>query len=661
MRLSFRVKTILGIAAIEAIMLLVLIWVGLGFMRDASETELQRRAATSTLLFATTTRDAVLAQDLAALDSAVVAALQNPGILYARVRDRDGRVLAARGAPEFLKRPFRADTGIDMVNDGVYDTGADIRIAGVRYGRVELGLSVDYIRAALARTARISLAIALVEMALVALFSLLLGTYLTRRLAGLRDAALRLRAGGLGHQVVVRGHDELAETAHAFNRMSEEMARADRDLREREHAFNEAQRIAHVGHWDWDFASQRQVWSEEARHLFGVPTDGEVSRELFLERVHPDDQPRLWAATEAALRGEPAGDVEYRVLRPDGTVVSIHGRARLRRDAAGNAIGLHGTVQDVTERKKVEAEMARLSSAIRHVADSIFITDRHGVIEFVNPAFESVTGFSAAEAIGRRPDLVKSGMHDRAFYERLWSTILSGQAFRDVLTNRRKDGTLYFEEKSITPIRDEYGQITHFVSTGRDITERVRTQEHLHHLAYHDALTGLPNRSAFRDRLRQAVALAGRHRQSLAVLFIDLDRFKEINDDLGHAIGDGLLREVAERLHSGLRVADTVARLGGDEFAVILESAGQRDEIERVAAKLLAALAVPIVVDGHPLKVTASLGAAVFPDDAADDGDLLKKADTAMYRAKRSGRDQLCFYSDEDPGAHDQAGRRTMK
>lgn len=649
MKLSFRTKIILGVAAIEAGMLFLLIGVGLGFMRDASENELKRHADTATMLFAATTRDAVLTDDMATLESATIAAMQTPDILYARVLNHNGRVLTARGAAEILSRPFKADTSLDTVQDGVYDTGADIEVAGVRYGRVELGLSVNDIHKALARTSRGSFSIAVVEMALVALFSYLLGNYLTRQLAVLRDAALRLRAGGLGHQVTVLGNDELAETAQAFNHMSSELARTDRELRERERALNEAQSIAHIGHWDWDFTGQRQEWSAETRRLFGVPADAEVSLELFLERVHPADRARLQNVAESTQRGILPGDLDYRAQRPDGTVVDIHYLARFRHDAEGHVVGLHGTVQDITERKRADAERTRLSSVIRQVADSIVITDRHGTIEFVNPAFETISGYSAAETIGQRPNLMKSGVHDQSFYDRLWSTILSGEVFRGVFTNRRKDGSLYFEEKSITPIRDEYGQISHFVSAGRDITERMQAQERLRHLAYHDALTGLQNRSAFHSRLRQAIAQAERRKQSLAVLFIDLDRFKEINDQLGHAVGDNLLQAIGERLLAGVRVADTVARLGGDEFAVILDGVGQRDDVERVAAKLLAALAAPVVVDGHTLQVTVSLGAAIFPDHAGDHTDLLKKADIAMYQAKRKGRNQLCVYSETDP------------
>ncbi len=658
MKLSFRTKIILGVAAIEAVMLLLLIGVGLGFMRDTSENELKRHADTATTLFAATTRDAVLTDDMATLESATVAAMRTPGILYARVLNHGGRVLTARGAPGVLARSFRADTGLDTVDDGIYDAGADIQIAGVHYGRVELGLSVNDIHEALTRTTRGSLGIAFAEMAMVALFSYLLGSYLTRQLAGLRDAALRLRAGGLGHQVVVHGNDELAETAQAFNHMSAELAHADRELRERERALNEAQSIAHIGHWDWDFASQRQDWSAETRRLFGVPADAEVSFERFLECVHPDDRTRLQQMAEMTRRGVLSDNLEYRVLRPDGTVVDIHYLARLRHDDAGNVVGLHGTVQDVTERKRAEAERTRLSSAIRQVADSIIITDRNGTIEFVNPAFETISGFSAAEAIGHHPNLVKSGTHDKSFYERLWSTILSGEVFRGVLTNRRKDGSLYFEEKSITPIRDEYGQVTHFVSASRDITDRIRAQERLRHLAYHDALTGLQNRPAFSDRLRQAVAQAKRRQQPLTVLFLDLDRFKEINDELGHAVGDGLLQAVGKRLLSGVRVADTVARLGGDEFAVILDGVGRREDVETVAAKLLAAVSAPVVVDGHTLEVTVSLGAAIFPDHAGDDVNLLKMADMAMYQAKRSGRNRLCLYSEADPSPPEPSDRR---
>jgi len=315
-------------------------------------------------------------------------------------------------------------------------------------------------------------------------------------------------------------------------------------------------------------------------------------------------------------------------------------------DAQGNFRGYRGTGRDITARVRAEAEMRKLSSAIQQTGDSVIITDRDGVIEYVNAAFERTTGYSAAEAIGRRPSIVKSGAHDQAFFEKLWRTVLAGETFSDVFINRRKDGELYYEEKTISPLRDRHGRITHFIATGKDITERMQAQERLQHIAHHDALTGLPNRVLFLDRLEQAL-LRRAHSPDrvVAVMFLDLDRFKNVNDTLGHDVGDALLKSMAARLQGCLREGDSVARLGGDEFAVLLEDVASAEDVSTIAGKILDAFALPFSVHAHELFVTASIGISLYPNDGATAATLLKNADAAMYRAKDLGKNNYQFYS----------------
>jgi diguanylate cyclase (GGDEF)-like protein/PAS domain S-box-containing protein len=329
-----------------------------------------------------------------------------------------------------------------------------------------------------------------------------------------------------------------------------------------------------------------------------------------------------------------------------GRHISVEAKARpVWHDEALTGVQL--VLRDTSERRHAEAEMRKLSNALSQTADSVVITDRDGMIEYVNPAFERVTGYGAAEVIGRRTNVVKSGNHDARFYRRLWETILRGEVFRDVLVNRRKDGSLYYEEKTITPIRDAAGETTHFVSTGKDITDRIQTEERLNYLAYYDTLTGLPNRTLLAERARQAIAEANRHDRLVAVMFLDLDRFKLINDTLGHEVGDVLLKSVAERLRAAVRPGDTVARLSGDEFTIVLADVAHVDDVARVVQKLQDRLADPFHVAGRELYVSASIGITLHPfDDGSLDG-LLRNADTAMYHAKECGRNNFQFYTAE--------------
>lgn len=306
---------------------------------------------------------------------------------------------------------------------------------------------------------------------------------------------------------------------------------------------------------------------------------------------------------------------------------------------------------EVVERRRAQSEMLKLSSALTQAADSVIVTNREGVIEYVNPAFEQMTGFAQDDVIGNRPSVLNSGEHEDAYFERMWQTILSGEVFREVMVNRRRDGSTYHEEKTITPLKDGKGRITHFVATGKDISDRIQAQEELEYMAHHDSVTGLPNRVLLTDRLQHALRRAQRQGEGVAVLFLDLDGFKAVNDTVGHHAGDRLLVEVAERLRGAVRDQDTVARLGGDEFAVVLEGHNSQSSITQVARKLIREVAVPFRFEERDLYVTVSIGVARYPRDGDRVAVLVRKADNAMYRAKDVGKNTFRFYTQTEGDA----------
>lgn len=299
---------------------------------------------------------------------------------------------------------------------------------------------------------------------------------------------------------------------------------------------------------------------------------------------------------------------------------------------------------EIAERKQAEVAIRKLSSAMEKVADSIFITDANGVIEYINSAFEIITGYRREEAMGKTPRVIKSGKHDEQFYQQIWDTLLRGEVYRNVFINRRKDGQLYHEAITITPLTDEQGKVTHYIASGKDITESIQTQERLHHLAHHDVLTGLPNRMLFVERLKHALKRAEWRKRAVAVMFLDMDRFKIVNDTLGHEAGDRLLQAMAARLLGCVRDGDTVARFGGDEFAGFLNDVASPEDVAPIVAKFLAALAPPFMIDGHELFISGSIGISLYPDDGTDTQTLMKNADTAMYRAKQNGGNTSEFY-----------------
>lgn len=431
--MSFRLKIILGVAAIQAVTLLIMIWGGLNVLRDSNEQALLKRTDTTAKLFASTTQAAVLTTDLAALESFVDELLSNPGIAYARVRSKQG-VLAEGGDKALLARKFVADTSLaSTANDGVYDTAADITVSAEKYGRVEIGFSTTAIQQLIEGTRNKAMLRALLNLVLMGLFSWLLGHYLTRGLNALQQGAMKIAEGDLNYQINVRGQDELAQTALAFNDMTSKL-----------------------------------------KHL---------------------DE----------------------------------------------------------ERVKKEVEIRLLNQA---------------------------------------------------------------------LEQRVIDRTIQLQDAN----------------------------KQLEHQAMHDTLTKLPNRALFHDRLRSTLASAQRSKQMFALVGLDLDLFKEINDTLGHHAGDLVLQHVANACNKILRDSDTVARMGGDEFALLLPSVTDMERAEHVAQRVLEAIKEPLHIDGHQIEIGASLGIAMFPQHGEDDVTLITHSDAAMYEAKRNKKGVVVYLPEMGEG-----------
>lgn len=281
---------------------------------------------------------------------------------------------------------------------------------------------------------------------------------------------------------------------------------------------------------------------------------------------------------------------------------------------------------------------------VEQCPDAVLVTDPAGRIVYANPVFERMTGYMAAELAGRTPAVLKSGLHEADFYRRLWSALLGGREFRALFANRRKSGALYYEDKIIRPLYDAEGKVTHYVSFGRDATERALEFDKLTHAATHDSLTDLPNRSLFLDRLGQALRHAERRNEHFTLAILDIDRFRDTNSRYGHLGGDAVLQAVAARTRGCVREADTVARIGGDELAVLLVDAAAPDAAS-VLAKIVAANAAPLAHDGKELRATLSVGAAEYPADGHDADLLRKRADEAMYAAKAAGGNRYLFYT----------------
>lgn len=287
---------------------------------------------------------------------------------------------------------------------------------------------------------------------------------------------------------------------------------------------------------------------------------------------------------------------------------------------------------------------ALLASALESAANAIFITDEAGHIVWANQAFSRLCGYSPEELLGNTPALLNSGMQSKSFYADVWQTILSGIAWRGIMIDRRKDGSLYMVDETITPLLNEEGLITHFIAIQQDMTLRTSEQEQDHYLAYHDVLTGLPNRAQFHELLKHAIHDAERTKDMLALMFLDLDKFKPVNDTFGHNTGDQLIQAVGERLQAAVRKSDTVARFGGDEFAILLQGLLGKEIAKMLASKLVSAIAQPFIIADHRLQIGISIGISIYPLDGEMQEELIRKADQAMYAAKQAGGSTYRFY-----------------
>ena len=437
----------------------------------------------------------------------------------------------------------------------------------------------------------------------------------------------------------------LETVANTLALLIERQQGADR-LKISEATLTKAQQIAQLGYWDWDIHNNRITRSKEVFQIFGTtPRDEPATFEYFLSLVHPDDVEAVKASLQTALATNSRYSLSHRIIRPDGTIRILHGEGEIALAEDGKPSHIFGTVQDITLIKKNEEQRTLAAKVFDSSIEGITITDADGVIQSVNRAFSHITGYSPEEAIGQKPSILKSDRHDEKFYRVMWSTLLAEGKWEGEIWNRRKNGEVYPERLTITAITDEYGQVSHHVAVFHDMSEIRSYEEQLHFHAYHDALTGLPNRLLMLDRFSVALAQAQRVHKQVAVLVLDLDNFKHINDSLGHNIGDVLLQQVAQRLKEGIGGEHTVGRLGGDDFAILIEQCEDEQDAVRMAEKTIGLFAKPFNLTIYETFVTVTIGITFFPSDGNDADTLLKNAELAMYRAKEEGKNKYQLFT----------------
>ena len=483
----------------------------------------------------------------------------------------------------------------------------------------------------------------------------LLQGQLSPLLAASRSLAAQVDSGQPVQALTVQRQDEIGELIGGFNRLLAATAKREQALAESEAKFRAVVDLspdAILLHRK----AKLTFANPAAIAMFGASTEQDLIGKPVLELIHPDyHQVVLDRIRNTHQTGRPEPRIEERFVKLDGTCIDV--------EASGRLIVLEGepfvfvTARDVTERNQDQARLRLAASVFAHAGEGIMITGANANIMEVNEAFTRITGYSRDEVLGKNPHILNSGRHDADYFAAMWRSLTEQGYWSDEIWNKRKNGELFAERLTVSTVRDASGSVQHYLALFSDITEHKVMEDRVRQMAYFDALTGLPNRRLLGDRLSQAMAASKRNGLYGALMFLDLDNFKPVNDTLGHDVGDLLLIEVARRLTDGVREADSVARLGGDEFIVMLTELGS-DQAEAagqahaVAEKIRDSLAAPyqlmvLHADGDSTTVehrcSASIGVVMFGNQQVSQTDMLVRADAAMYQAKQAGRNRVRF------------------
>ena len=424
--------------------------------------------------------------------------------------------------------------------------------------------------------------------------------------------------------------------------------RAWENLRTSEARLADAQRVAKIGHWEWDVVHDALYWSDELLRIMGLPPgEFNANYEAFLAMVHPQDLAFVQEAVQQALDGECDFGLEHRIVRPDGNIRLVHARADITFDLEGRPLRMLGTVHDITDRKQTEEKLLLAGQVFENSSEIIVIADRFANIIDINPSFTKATGFKRQEIIGQNIEMLKPEHYEARFFKDLMTSLLKTGQWQGEIWGRRKNGKTIPIFATIKAVKDKKGATVKYVSIASDITKLKKVQKQLHYVAHFDTLTGLPNRALFQDRLKLALAQAIQDKSLVALMLLDLNNFKDINDRIGHRSGDQLLKRIAMRLINCIQKGDTVARLGGVELAIVARNIADINAAALSAGSLLEAVQKPLDLDGQQIQLTACIGVAMCPFDGDEADELIKKADMAMYHAKKKGSSGYLFFSDD--------------
>jgi diguanylate cyclase (GGDEF)-like protein/PAS domain S-box-containing protein len=410
---------------------------------------------------------------------------------------------------------------------------------------------------------------------------------------------------------------------------------------------NATQKITKTGGWEWDILDKKMVWTQEMYHIHDLDPGISLEQGNFLEELRHCYSPENFSRVMEAVNQCMADGTSYDMELPLTSRSNRKKWVRSTAEAVKNKKGISkvvGAVKDISIRKQAEKQLLLTDNVFTNTIEGIIITDHNGNIQKVNNAFTRITGFPEKDSLGKNPRILKSDHQDDNFYIKMWQRLIQIGQWSGEIWNRHRDGSIYPIWLSITAIRDRSGRISNFVGLFHDITEKKSQEEKLRHLAFHDPLTRLPNRKLFYDRISVAIQTARRNQCKMALLYIDIDNFKNINDSFGHPFGDEFLCGVKDRILGICRESDTFARYGGDEFVIVLNQISTSSEAVSFADRVVDLFSTPLRVMEEEVYSSLSIGLAMYPDNGRDVVTLEKNADMALYKAKKEGKQRAFLF-----------------
>jgi diguanylate cyclase (GGDEF)-like protein/PAS domain S-box-containing protein len=655
---SLRFRLVAAAVVVELCMLGFLLSNSYRLVNAALESQTRERIAALAPLFNAALSGYVFQRDISEVNAILKELVESrlTDIRYIAVHDSRDQTIAQAGSgiPANLGRaPAAGDAARGALSGLVYHTHVPLTLNGNPLGSVWFGLSLASMATLRDTVLQQSLAIAALEVVL-SLLLLSSGSYLiTRHIATLLGATRRTASGDYAARIAIAGQDEISVLAMNFNRMVDavqtrvdELQLSKEALRESEARFRAIFDNVNDAIFVHD-AETGQVLDVNQRmcEMFGFADRADALKSNLAQMssgVPPYSMAEAMAHARQAVEAGPQ-TFQWHARSKQGALFWVEVSLRL------SQIGAHrnvlAVVRDIGERKRAEAELQLAASVFSHAREGIMITAADATIVSVNEAFVQLTGYAQSEMVGGKPGKLRSGLHGAEFYALMWRLLLEQGHWSGEIWNRRKDGKLFAVLLTISAVHDSDANTSYYVALYSDITLIKDHERQLEQIAHYDALTGLPNRVLLADRLHLAMAQSHRRQQLLAVAYLDLDGFKQINDRHGHGAGDQLLAALAARMQQSLREGDTLARLGGDELVAVLPDLADVDASLPMIQRLLAAAAEPVNLGELCLQVSASIGVTLYPQtDDVDADQLLRQADQAMYQAKLAGKNRHHFF-----------------